>query len=79
MFGVEGEGSWSNSKATNSLTFSPTASESFTTKNTNEFSIAGRAGIAFDRTLIYGKGGWAWGSFDYQFHIHLLRLCCGSL
>jgi len=66
VVGVEGEGSWSNSKATNSLTFSPTASESLTAKNTNEFSIAGRAGIAFDRTLIYGKGGWAWGSFDYN-------------
>ena len=66
VVGVEGEGSWSNSRATNSLTFSPTASESFTTKNTNDFSIAGRAGIAFDRTLIYGKGGWAWGSFDYN-------------
>ena len=21
-------------------------------------------GIAFDRTLVYGKGGWAWGKFD---------------
>jgi outer membrane immunogenic protein len=72
VFGVEGEGSWSNSKATNSLTFSPvalfspTAGERLTTKNNNDFSITGRAGIAFDRTLIYGKGGWVWGSFDHS-------------
>jgi outer membrane immunogenic protein len=66
VFGVEGEGSWSNSTVTNSLTLSPAASESFTTKNTSDFSIAGRAGVAFDRTLIYGKGGWAWGSFGFN-------------
>ena len=26
-------------------------------KNNNDFTIAARIGIAFDRTLIYGKGG----------------------
>ena len=72
VFGVEGEGAWSNSKATNSLTFSPGASETLITKNTSDFSIAGRAGIAFDRTLIYGKGGWAWGSFDFNSTL----ICC---
>lgn len=66
MFGVEGEGAWSNGKATNSPAFSAAASETLATKNTNEFSIAGRAGIAVDRTLIYAKGGWAWGSFDFN-------------
>lgn len=64
VFGVEGEGAWSNSKATNSVVLTPLDSVSLTTKNTADFSIAGRAGIAFDRTLFYGKGGWAWGSFD---------------
>jgi outer membrane immunogenic protein len=37
VFGVEGEGSWSSTKATNLLTLSPINSESFTTKNTSEF------------------------------------------
>ena len=72
VFGVEGEGSWSNNRAIHSLFLSPSASESFTTKNTSDFNIAGRAGIAFDRTLFYGKGGWAWGSFDYNSTL----ICC---
>ena len=75
VFGVEGEGSWSNSQATNSLFVTPVApfdNVSLTTKNTSDFSIAGRAGFAFDRTLIYGKGGWAWGSFDYNSTLN----CC---
>jgi len=72
VFGVEGEGAWSNSRATNSLVLTPRDSISFTTTNTSDFSIAGRAGFAFDRTLIYGKGGWAWGSFDYDSTL----VCC---
>jgi len=72
VFGVEGEGSWSNSKATNSIVLTPLDSVSLATKNTSDFSIAGRAGIAFDHTLIYGKGGWAWGSFDYNSTL----ICC---
>ncbi len=74
VFGVEGEGAWSSSKATNFLAFPNTDSISLTTKNTNDFSIAGRAGVAFDRTLIYGKGGWVWGSFDYNPTV----ICCGG-
>lgn len=66
VLGVEGEGSWSNSQAAHSLALPPDATESLTTRNTSNFSISGRAGIAFDRTLIYGKGGWAWGSFDFN-------------
>jgi outer membrane immunogenic protein len=37
-----------------------------TTKNTGNFSIAARAGFVFDRTLIYGKGGWGVSSFDFN-------------
>ena len=66
VVGVEGEGSWSNSKATNSLTLTPDDSFTLTTKNTGNFSIAARAGFVFDRTLIYGKGGWSVGSFDFN-------------
>lgn len=77
VFGVEGEGAWSNSKVTNSmvlpgLNIVSLDSVSLTTTNTSDFSIAGRAGFTFDRTLIYGKGGWAWGSFDYNSR----TICC---
>ncbi len=72
VLGVEGEGAWSNSRATNSLVLTPLDSMSITTTNTRDFSVAGRAGFAFDRTLIYGKGGWAWGSFDYN----STTICC---
>jgi hypothetical protein len=36
-----------------------------TAKNKYDFSIAVRAGITFDRTLVYGKAGWVWGKFDF--------------
>jgi outer membrane immunogenic protein len=73
VFGVEGEGSWSGIKGSNYQTFSATNSEGFSTKNKNDFSIAARAGITFDRTLVYGKAGWAWGQFDY----YSSSICCG--
>jgi outer membrane immunogenic protein len=71
VFGLEGEGYWSGIKATQNSSFIPTVlnpggqAEAFgtTTKNSNDFTIAARTGIAFDRTLIYGKGGWAWGNY----------------
>ncbi|HSR09566.1 MAG TPA: outer membrane beta-barrel protein [Bryobacteraceae bacterium] len=81
VFGIEGEGYWSGIKASSTFAppirtidtagiisgnngfgynFTDTA------KNKNDFSIAARAGIAFDRTLVYGKAGWVWGSFDFD-------------
>jgi outer membrane immunogenic protein len=80
VFGVEGEGYWSGIKATQNSSFIPnilngnTAETLGTTiKNTNDFTIAARAGIAFDRTLIYGKGGWAWGNYK----VNSFDTCCG--
>jgi outer membrane immunogenic protein len=80
VFGVEGEGYWSGIRATqsgsnipnivNNSTFNSFTS---TTNNNNDFSIAARAGITFDRTLIYGKGGWAWGAFKTS----SIDICCG--
>lgn len=72
VIGVEGEGSWSNAETTNSMAVSAVDSVSLSTKNTGDFSIAGRAGIAFDRTLIYGKGGWVRSSFDFSSTLN----CC---
>jgi outer membrane immunogenic protein len=75
VFGVEGEGYWSGMKGTldaSQNTFSGAGGNvlAFTnsvhnqTENRYDFTIAGRMGIAFDRTLVYGKAGWAWGQFD---------------
>jgi outer membrane immunogenic protein len=70
VFGVEGEGFWSGIKLKNTTTsVSPTGAidevRGLSITNTGDFTVAGRLGIAFDRTLIYGKGGWAWG--DHKF------------
>ncbi|HLX17379.1 MAG TPA: outer membrane beta-barrel protein [Bradyrhizobium sp.] len=72
VFGVEGEGYWSGMKGTldrsrNFFTGSVLNETEFdqnTTSNKYDYTIAGRMGIAFDRTLVYGKAGWAWGRFD---------------
>jgi outer membrane immunogenic protein len=73
VFGVEGEGYWSgmrgvfdqsfnNFNGSNVLTRTDDVHNE--TQNKYDFTIAGRMGIAFDRTLVYGKAGWAWGKFD---------------
>jgi outer membrane immunogenic protein len=66
VFGVEGEGYWSGIKSRSSFASqnSEGFSQSWETRNKHDFSIAARAGIAFDRTLVYGKAGWVWGKFD---------------
>jgi outer membrane immunogenic protein len=79
VFGLEGEGYWSGIRINNngSEIINPVFNngpETFreTLKNTDDFTIAARVGMAFDRTLIYGKGGWAWGAFkDDRFNV-----CC---
>jgi outer membrane immunogenic protein len=67
VFGLEGEGYWSGIKTTNngsSINNLGVTTQTFgnTVKNNNDFTIAARAGITLDRTWIYGKAGWAWGS-----------------
>jgi outer membrane immunogenic protein len=76
VFGAEGEGYWSGIKATDARSGSLSnltqqfaigglTTDTLTAKNKYDFSIAARAGIAFDRTLVYGKAGWVWGQFDF--------------
>jgi outer membrane immunogenic protein len=66
VFGAEGEGYWSGIKATSASSVnSEGVRDTVDTKNKYDFSIAARAGIAFDRTLVYGKAGWVWGQFDF--------------
>jgi len=79
LFGVEGEGFWSGMKLTStSKEFnndgSVLATIGSSVKNTADYTVAGRLGIVFDRTLIYGKGGWAWGSHDF----YVFETCCNT-
>jgi outer membrane immunogenic protein len=74
VFGVEGEGYWSGIRVHEGSSEGPFDNFSSNFKNTSDFTIAGRAGITFDRTLIYGKGGWAWG----QFKMDETSICCGA-
>jgi outer membrane immunogenic protein len=69
VFGVEGEGYWSGIKSSTGFNFASTGfSEGLTLNSSNksDYSIAARVGIAFDRTLIYGKAGWVWGNFAFD-------------
>jgi outer membrane immunogenic protein len=74
VFGLEGEGAWSNIKINNSDNFGAFDNFTSTFRNTADYTIAARAGITFDRTLIYGKGGWAWG----QFKSDSSGICCSA-
>jgi outer membrane immunogenic protein len=80
VFGAEGEGYWSGLKATSASSNSEGTTGALidrstdTTKNKWDFSIAARAGVAFDRTFIYGKAGWVWGKFD----ILSTDFCCST-
>ena len=69
VFGLEGEGYWSGIKSTTGFNINLTpGSEGFssTATNKNDFSVAARVGMAFDRTLVYGKAGWVWGNFAFN-------------
>jgi outer membrane immunogenic protein len=74
VFGAEGEGYWSGIRANQGDSSGPFEAFSSSQSNRNDFTIAARAGIALDRTLIYGKGGWAWGSFRTSSS----DLCCSA-
>jgi outer membrane immunogenic protein len=72
VFGVEGEGYWSgiknslDSSFVNSTTGALTGASNTTFENRYDYTIAGRVGLAFDRTLVFAKGGWAWGNYRFS-------------
>lgn len=74
VFGLEGEGYWSNIKINGSSSGIPnlvfpgggTSITNSSLNNNADFTIAARVGMAFDRTLIYAKGGWAWGDTKFN-------------
>ena len=69
VVGIEGEGSWSGMRVTQDQFFGPNnaLSASASIKNKWDFDIAGRFGVAFERALVYGKAGWVFGGFDWNF------------
>jgi outer membrane immunogenic protein len=78
VVGLEGEGYWSGIRADVANTFFTSGGAfeekvGLTVKNTNDFTIAARVGMAFDRTLVYGKAGWAWGNYN----LNGFDICCG--
>jgi outer membrane immunogenic protein len=67
VFGVQGDYDWTNANgsATDS-TFIPAGSVSDQTTIKGLASVTGRAGYAWDRFLLYAKGGGAWVKDDYN-------------
>jgi outer membrane immunogenic protein len=69
VVGVEGDGPWSNLIG-NSQTLAPLGAAgafpngpfAISTTVNDYSSIRGRLGVAFDRCLVFGTGGWAWGN-----------------
>src|ERR1700733_14261806 len=61
VIGIDGNGDWSSAKDSSSFTGGNTSAT-----NTFEADVGARAGIAFDRLLVYGKVGAAW--LGYKFN-----------
>jgi outer membrane immunogenic protein len=67
VVGIEGEGYWSSLKSTYTDIFPPGSdNENDSARNKWDFDVALRAGFAWDRTLVYGKAGVAWGRFAFN-------------
>jgi iron complex outermembrane receptor protein len=70
VFGVEADGDWADSSGFGTFTTTSTTSlcaGGCLTKNTWLTTARGRAGYAFDRFLVYGTGGAAFGNVQANF------------
>jgi outer membrane immunogenic protein len=70
VFGVEGDGGWTDSSGFGTFTTTRTTSlraGGCLTKNTWLATVRGRAGYAFDRFFVYGTGGAAFGNVQANF------------
>ncbi|MBI5319317.1 outer membrane beta-barrel protein [Bradyrhizobium sp.] len=68
VVGIEAEGFWSGMKVTSDAFNANTWFATATVRNRWDFDIAGRFGVAFDRALVYGKAGWVFGGFDWNYN-----------
>jgi outer membrane immunogenic protein len=66
VFGIEGESGWTNLVDRAQFTLAGSSQQS-TTRNSWSADLAARAGVAFDRALIYTRIGVASGGFDFSF------------
>ena len=66
VVGVEAEGFWSGIGNTVDQFIGNTWRSTAHVKNTADFDIAARFGVAFGRALVYGKAGWVWGRFSWD-------------
>jgi outer membrane immunogenic protein len=64
VFGVEGTWSSMDLKETDTSLMDPTATR--TLKLDEIATVVGKLGFAWERALLYGKGGWAEGRFDWS-------------
>ena len=69
VLGIEGDWQWSNLLGNNQILAPLGASGTFpsgrflvSTTVKDYASVRGRLGLAFDRFLVFGTGGWAWGN-----------------
>jgi outer membrane immunogenic protein len=70
VVGIEGEGFWSGMTVTQDEfggINGNTLNASSRIKNKWDYDIAARFGVAINRALIYGKAGWVFGGFDWNF------------
>src|SRR5438270_3685075 len=74
VFGIQGDYDWTNAKTDNTNVFLTNFNGfGLTVVNHTEIksiaSVTGRVGYAWDRFLLYGKGGGAWLRADHSFLI----------
>jgi outer membrane immunogenic protein len=65
VFGIQGDYDWTDASTTSTTIFGP-ASFSERTRISSLASATGRVGYAWDRILIYAKGGVAWERDNYD-------------
>jgi outer membrane immunogenic protein len=65
VVGVEGDGLWSGVTNQSATSTGGAGATTEKTQNTWDADVAARVGAAFDRLLVYGKGGISWGRFDF--------------
>jgi outer membrane immunogenic protein len=69
VYGIEGEAAWSGIRTNSGISDILGSLDNLTetTKNKSDYSVAARVGYVIDqRTLIYGKAGWAFGQFSFN-------------
>ena len=67
VLGIEADGDWQNLSGTTSVTAGSGCGAGCTTQSDWLATVRGRAGYAFDRVLVYGTGGAAFGNVQASY------------